>query len=354
MIRMSEINNPAAKELITQIENIAGKTEELSQICPHIKNSGASRQFKALILKLDTMSESDLATAHNTLIDIPIWEQLPQNLDEAIAKIKNASASLQAQPCQKAPSQKKISIIKSDIVAAQADCTLEPCSGPTQVQVDDLAIAAAALDAAVAVAQLAADIAAAIFEPAGKVLQIVASTLDVAAKALALAVAIQQRAADVRAECEDNELTDMLVSMCSTLNSVENKENMILDKITEIDKKLEQLLIAVGRVQDTIDEILLHQIEEALAECKLLVSLYLPDSLYGSISKVQTIVSRLISNSKYAGLTTANAQSYWRQGVVALENGEYEKALQWFMLAYKQLQTKDVCSVPCPSAPCGP
>lgn len=351
---MNKINNPAAKELIRQVEDIAEKTEELSALCPHINSSGASKQLRSLIQKLDTMPENELIAAHNTLLDIPSWQQLPNNLDDVIDKVKNASAKLSAEPCKDAiPQDKSNKAIKSDIVAASANCTLAPCTGPTQVQVDDLAIAAAALDVAVAVAQIAADTAAIFSELAGKILQVVADTIDLAAKGVALAVAIQQRAADVRAECEDNELTNMLVSMCNTLNSIESKIDNAIGKLEIIDKKLDQLLILVNDIKNTVDEILLHQIEEALAECKLLVDLYLPEFALGSISKVQAIVAELIFNSKFAGITVANAESFWKQGVAALENGQYERALQWFMLSYRQLQNKDVCSVPCPSDPCG-
>ena len=340
---MNEINNPAAKEFIRQVEEIVGKTEELTAICPYIKNYGSTKQLQVLTEKIGTLTEIELIAAHDTLKDMPGWHQLPDTIDNVIDKVKQVG--------QQRPSE------LSKITATQANCSLGNCpSGPSQVEVDDLLIAVAAADLATATAQATADvigIGKPVTELAANIAQAVASGLDVIGKTLALAAAIQQRAADVVADCEDQAVNQLLVNMCNAINVIDSKVDKLAEKLEVMDKKLDDLLKLLQEVKDVVDEILLRQIEEAIAECKMLVSLYLPESASGSVNKVQSIVENLIYNSKDSGLTIANAQSYWRQGSAAISNGQYEKALQWFMLAYKQLQDKNMCKVPCPSDLCG-
>lgn len=339
---MNEINNPAAKEFIRQVEEIVGKTDELTAICPYIKSYGSTKQLQALTEKIGTLPESELIAAHDTIKDMPGWHQLPDTIDNVIDKVKQAA--------QQRPSE------LSKVASTQANCSLGTCpSGPSQAQVDDLLIAVAAADLATALAQATADtigIGKPLTELAANIAQAIASGLDVVGKTLALAASIQQRAADVVAECEDQAVKNLLISMCNTINIIDSKVDKIIEKLEIMDQKLDAILKLLREIKDVVDEILLHQIEEALAECKMLVGLYLPESAFGSINKVQNIVEKLINNSKAAGLTVANAQSYWKQGSAALSKGQYERALQWFMLSYKQLQDKDMCKVPCPSDPC--
>lgn len=337
---MKKIKNPGAKDLIKQVEMIAAKTEELAVLCPYVKSSGGPEQLRLLAGKLAALPESDLIAANDVLQNVPSWLQLPDIVNDVVEKVKNAIE-------QKSEEQ-------AIVAAVQTDCSLGTCTGPTQVQVDNLLIGVAAAELATAIAQAAADTIA-IFDIIGtatKIAQAIASGLDVVAKGLALGAAIQQRAADVRAECEGNEVQELLVRMCNAINDINNKLDTIGGDIKIIMEKLDALIKLVEEIKDVVDEILLHQIEEALAECMMLVGLYLPEVLSGSIEKVQNIVQSLIKYSKAAGQITANAESYWKQGSVALEKGQYEKALQWFMLAYKQLQDKDMCKVPCPSNPC--
>lgn len=337
---MNKIKDPGAKELIQQVEAIAAKTEELARLCPQVKNSGGPEQLRLLALKLRTLPEKELIDAYNLLKDIQGWKQLPDAVGDVVEKVRLAVEQIPTE--------------QPKIVVAQTNCSLGTCSGPTQVQVDNLLIGVAAADLVTAIAKAAADTIA-IFDIIGtatKIAQAIASGLDVVAKTLALAAAIQQRAADVRAECEDNEVQQLLIRMCNAMNDINNKLDTMGGDIAVIMEKLDELIVIVNEVKDVVDEILIHQIEEALAECMMLVGLYLPEVLSGSIEKVQDIVLDLIQKAKAAGITTANAESYWRQGAAALERGEYEKALQWFMLAYKQIQDKDMCKVPCPSDPC--
>lgn len=365
---MNEINNPAAKEFIRQIEDLAGKSEELSALCPHVNSSGCSKQLKVLTGKLSSMPESELIEAYNVLTELPGWQRLPLSMDDVIVKVRKVAEAQTAgqkersdeavgdmvkSQCCGGKAQLKSESLQANAVTAQLDCTLGDCpDGPSQVQVDDLAIAVAAADLATAIAKEAADIVAIFSEKIGKILTAVASGLDVVAKGLALGVAIMQRQADVVAECEDAAVKRLLLGMCNKLNVMDAKLDAIIAKLEIMDKKLDEILKLLHEIKEIVTEILMHQIEEALTECKLLVDLYLPDSAFGSISKVQAIVETLIRNSKLAGRTVANAEAYFRQGSAALLNEQYEKALEWFMLSYRQLQFKDACSVPCPSNPC--
>lgn len=345
---MDDTKSPAAKEFLVQLREIVVKTEELSNICPFVNDSDPSKQLKVMVEKLEALPESEIIDAHNVLVDLPSWQLLPKQIDEVIENVNRAVTLLQVDSCKNANG------FLQSISAAQTNCTLGNCpSGPSQVQVDNLAIGVAAADLATATATLAAKIAGIFSDKIGKVLEAVAAGLDIVAKGLALGVAIQQRAADVVAECEDAAVKQLLLNMCYTINGIDKKIDNISGKIDQINQKLDEVLKIVNEIKAVVDEILLHQIEEALAECELLVALYLPSFASGSIDKVQTIVENLIDDSKLAGRTTANAEAYMRQGNAAIVNGEYEKALEWYMLSYKQLQFKDACSVPCPSEPCG-
>ncbi|MCX7922108.1 MAG: hypothetical protein N3B21_08880 [Clostridia bacterium] len=330
--------NDAAK-FIEHVEDISQKLDELIKMSPKTKKIDYHNHLPILIQQLKTSPVNELADMHNGLKEVAGWLELPLRIEYVKEKVIIATAS---EP------------IKSpNIVTTQANCTLGDCpDGPSLEQVDNLLIAAAAADLATAIAQATADTIAIFFEKAGKIAQAIASGLDVVGKGLALAAAIQQRAYDIVAECEDQAVKRLLLSMCNTINSIDTKLDIVINKLEIIDNKLDYLIKLAQEIKEVVDEILLHQIEEALAECKMLVSLYLPEDTYGSILTVQNIVRKLIDYSKVSGIIVANAESYWTQGSIALSKGENIKALEWFMLAYKQLQNKNMCSVPCPSNPC--
>lgn len=336
---MSEKNNPVIKEFIKHVGDIAKKTEELAKISPGLKDLSSSNNLTVLIQQLNKLPENELVEVYTVTKNMPGWNELPYRIDDVIEKVRQATIT---NPLK-----------LSNIIITHENCTLGDCpDGPTQVQVDNLLIGVAAADLATAIAQATADTIAIFSELGGKIAQAIASSLDVVGKGLALAASIQQRAADVVAECEDDAIKRLLISMCNTINDIDRKADIIINKLEVIDQKIDFLIKLAQEIKAVVEEILLHQIEEALAECKMLISLYLPENKYGSIDKVQNIVRKLIDYAKDSGITVANAESYWKQGTIALSKKEYEKALEWFMLAYKQLQTKDMCTALCLTNPC--
>jgi hypothetical protein len=353
---MSKMQSPGAEEFIKQVQEVIDKTNELMTICPNIKKYNSTNQLNILAKKLETLPEADLEAAHDTFMDLGGFTELSSSITDVIEKVKIAAT---VKPCENIktatmePSENTKALISQVI---QSDCSLGDCGeGPSQVQIDNLKIAVAAADLATAIAQATADTLGifVITEFASKIAQAVASGLDVVGKTLSLTVSILEREANIVAECEDAAVKRLLLNMCNTINIINSKVDLVLAKLEIIDRKLDELIKLAKEIKAVVDEILLHQIEEALSECKMLIALSLPEYAFGSITKVQGIVEKLIYNSKLAGLTVANAEAYWRQGSYALSKDQYEKALQWFMLSYKQLQTKNVCAVPCPSDPCG-
>ncbi|MTI81700.1 MAG: hypothetical protein FH758_12635 [Firmicutes bacterium] len=336
---MNETNKIESNKFLNEVENIAEKIEELIEISPRIKEGSYPNQLNILIEQLKILPENELIEAYTGLKDMPGWIELPDRIDDVIEKVKKALDPRPLKP--------------SNIVITQANCNLGACpDGPTQVQVDKLLIAVASADVATALAQATADTIAIFSERGGKIAQAIASGLDVVGKSLALAATIEQRDADKVAECEDEALKRLLLSMCNTINDINHKADQIIDKLEIIDQKLDVIINLAQEIKEVVDEILLHQIEEALTECMMLVSLYLPEDTFGSIGRVQNIVKKLIEYAKTSGITVANAESYWRQGSNSLSTNQYEKALGWFMLAYKQLQNKDIFAIPCSTDPC--
>lgn len=342
---MDKMENPSAEEFIKQVQEVIDKTNELMTICPNIKKQNATNSLNILAKKLETLPKAELEAAHDTFMEMGGFTELSSSLSQVIEKVKIAVTV--------APSEKTKTLT---VQVTQSDCSLGDCGeGPSQLQIDNLKIAVAAADLATAIAQATADTLAIfiITEFASKIAQAVASGLDVVGKTLSLTVAILEREANIVAECEDAAVKRLLVNMCNTINIINNKVDMVLAKLEIIDRKLDELIKLAKEIKAVVDEILLHQIEDALSDCEKLIALSLPEYAFGSITKVQSIVEKLIYNSKLAGLTVANAEAYWRQGSYALSKEQYEKALQWFMLSYKQLQSKNVCEVPCSSDPCG-
>lgn len=335
---MSEMKDPRAEELVKQVEGIAAKIEQLISITNYsLKN--VSDPLRTLAKQINTLPEEDLITAYSALMEMPLWTQIPGQLDEILEKTAAAMSG-------------SLEVISME--AASGECSLGQCpGGPSQSYLDDLSIAIAAADVATAAAQLTADTLEALsFGVAAKIAQVVASGLDTGSKAISLTLAVKEKDAHAAAECENEAVKRLLISMCNTLTIIDTKLDRMGAKLEEMDKKLDIILELLMEVKKIVTEILLHQIEEALLECKKLVGLYLPEEYHGSINKVQAIVKELIDYSQIAGLTAGNANSYYSQGSLALLNGEYQTALDWFMLAYRQLPTPEICKLPCPEHPC--
>ena len=336
---MTEKHHSVAKEFFRHVEEIINKTDELAKVSYGVTNSSYLSSSKMQMKLLSELTESELIQANDLLKNDPKWMELPESIEDVIRRVKFATNTFSPQ--------------QLPTTTAQTGCSLGDCpKTPTQEQVDNILIAAASADLATAIAKLAADTTSIFFERAGKVLTAVASGLEVAVKGIELAAVILQRQVNLIAECVENAVNQMLLNMCNRINIIDHKVDNIIAKLELMDQKLDILLILVQSIKETVETILLLQIEEALSECKELITLVLPDRAFGLLEKVQEIVRKLIDYSKTAQIPSSNAVSYWKQGSTELENGNYEKALQWFMLSYRQLQRQDICKVPCPTKLC--
>ena len=336
---MTEKHHSVAKEFFRHVETIINKTDELAEVSYGVTNSSYLSSSKVQMKLLSELTEAELIQAHDLLKNDPKWMELPESIEDVIRRVKMATNTISTQ--------------QFPATTAQTECSLGDCpKTPTQEQVDNLLIAAASANLAAAIAKVAADTTSIFFDRAGKILTAIASGIEAAAKGVELAAVILQRQVNLIAECVENAVNQMLLNMCIRINIIDHKVDNIIAKLELMDQKLDILLILVQSIKETVETILLLQIEEALSECKELITLVLPERAFGLLEKVQKIVRKLIDYSKVAQIPTSNAVSYWKQGSTELENGNYEKALQWFMLSYQQLQMQDICKVPCPTDPC--
>jgi 3-methyladenine DNA glycosylase/8-oxoguanine DNA glycosylase len=93
----------------------------------------------------------------------------------------------------------------------------------------------------------------------------------------------------------------------------------------------------VNVINANVNEILLRQIEAALAKCQTLVSLYLPQAYGGRLETVQSLVQTLIQAVTDAGIDVCDAQCFYDRALIAIGEKEYKQALNCFMAAYQQL-----------------
>ena len=93
------------------------------------------------------------------------------------------------------------------------------------------------------------------------------------------------------------------------LRGICNSVNIIRQTVERIESKVDILIELAEYIKKTVDIISLRQIEESLASCTVLVSLYLPQAFGGHLETVVQLVEQLIDQSKAAGLPTCNAQA---------------------------------------------
>ena len=269
-----------------------------------------------------------------TLQDTPPWLELSRLIDDVKAKILLTTPLLQLQA--------------TGFSLDRAICTPESCpTSPTQAQVDDILIAVAAADISTAIAQ---GVAAAIPQeilgtanPAYIIALVIATALDVVAKGLALSAAILQKAVNEINLCQETAFQQVVYSMCSTINEIKASLDNLHTKVDLLDRKINILLSLVVELKALTEEILLREIEENLAECQMLTSLYLPAAVGGRLETVQNLIQSLINASTVAGISIGAAESYLKQGIAATLGKDYCKALQWFALAYRQLTANACC-----------
>lgn len=329
------MNCPTAfpkKELLGQIELLITKIEQLAEVSPHVKQSDCILRMRKLASELHSAPEHASASISQSLYYTPCWQDLPSTIEDMIAKVKQVNRI--TKPYSDEPQ------------ALRAICQPQACTpGPSQTDVDDVLIALASEEIAVAIAQGVVDaipqtvsvLGNDVPNPAYYIALAVKVALEIAAKGTALAAAILQRAANIRAACEENAFQQVVFDMCATLNEVKSSLDSLHDKVDLLDKKVNILLTLIVELTKAVEEIYHLELEQSLAQCESLVSLYLPNIADGNLTDVQKLVDSLVNASINAGLNVGNAASLFKQGLAAAGNQDYCMALRWFTLAYHDL-----------------
>jgi hypothetical protein len=86
-----------------------------------------------------------------------------------------------------------------------------------------------------------------------------------------------------------------------------------------------------------VDEVLAREIEEDLAGCTSLVSLYLPVQNGGRLETIATLLEGWIEQSAPAGLKVGKAWGSYNKGLVDIQNSAYKEAYDNFCKAYNHL-----------------
>lgn len=276
--------------------------------------------------QLKAENDKQLQVIYESIEKNPYIERLPEiisNAKKALEDIRHIESSL-ADP--------KPSL---DEIPQPTDCSEPNCDDyPDQVAADAAHIAVATLEIVVAGAEAAKDLIpqtiAGFSNPAWIVAAALAAGLNIDAKIAAEVEAILQLEADKNDLCQENGYQTMLRGICNLINDIDETVHII-------DGKVDYLIILCEDIKKTVHEISDRQIEQLLASCTKLVSLWLPVAFGGQLENVQRLVLTWINQSKAAGFDTCDAQSYYNQGVTAIINKEYKKAYQWFLDAYQEL-----------------
>lgn len=313
-----------------QLALLITEIEKLSEYFPQLRLMGYSKKLRDAASQLMLSSEAQLLSLKDGHIhsDWLVLAQVVENVNEKIA----ASSVLEL------PSGS----------LDRAICVPQACpSGVTQEQVDDILIAAAAAEIAVAIAQGVASVipqeVLGVPNPAYIAAALVAAALDVAAKTLALTAAVMQKEVNKANACEEEAFRQVVYSMCDTINQIKSSLDSLHAKVDLLDKKINILLELTVKLTELTEELLLREIEEDLAECKKLTSLYLPQAVGGGLDTVQNMIQTLLNSSISAGMDTGAAESYVKQGMIAALDKNYCKALVWYSLAYQQLTAAACC-----------
>lgn len=221
-------------------------------------------------------------------------------------------------------------LFRQDINCSQDNCG----TYPSEVDVAIAELVAATLDLAAAIAEAAKvvipETIAGFTNPAYIVAAAIEAGLTVDARiADEAAAALQIDAAKIQ-NCLQDYYNAMLRGICASVN-------IIRQTVERIEAKVDYLIVLAEYIKKTVDIISLRQIEESLASCTVLVSLYLPKAFGGHLETVVQLVEQLIDQSQAAGLPTCDAQSFFHLGQEAMTSGNFKKAYLWFAEAYQQL-----------------
>ena len=304
-------------------------SSELEELALLSSPQGAACYKRAITVLQDLENQDDdfLFAIADTVKENPCLSSFPLFLREGKKALKIIAAiptvitdPIAYRPCD--PNQ--------DTNCENPDCD----TYPSQVDVAAANIAVATLDLLTAIAEAAMVIipqeALGIPNPAYIAAAAAYGGLNIDAKIAAEAAAILQRQADVNANCFENAYNTMLQGICCTTNIIKHNTEEIIQKV-------DYLISLSEYIKKIIDEMNLRQIEQILASCGTLASLYLPKAVGGHLEDVAALVQLLIEQSKAAGLTTCDAQAFYTLGLAAMAIGAYKKAYKWFLDAYQQL-----------------
>lgn len=302
---------------------------ELEELASVSSSQGAKCYKRAITVLMEIENQDDefLTAIVDTVKENPCLPSFPLILKEGrkalemLAAIPPAVTNLATfRPCD--PNQ--------DTNCEQPNCD----TYPSNVDVDAAKIAVATLDLLAAIAEAAMVVipqeVLGFPNPAYIAAAAAYGGLNIDAKIAAEAAAILERLANINANCVEDAYNEMLRGICCTTNIIKHNTEEIIAKA--------DIIISLAEdIKKTVDIMSLRQIEEVLASCGTLTSLYLPKVFGGHLEEVAGLVQSLIDQSKAAGLTTCDAQSFFYIGLVAMGNGEYKKAYKWFLEAYQQL-----------------
>ena len=282
-----------------------------------------------VIAEIENQTDTALVSLYQTLRDNPSLPDLPMMLAISKESLKTlpavpvaANYSTMTNLCQ--------GHIRQDINCSQDNCG----TYPSDVDVAIAELVAATLELAAAIAEAAKvvipETIAGFTNPAYIVAAAIAAGLTVDAKIASEAAAALQIDAAKSQNCLQDYYNAMLRGICASVN-------IIRQTVERIESKVDYVIELAEYIKKTVDIISLRQIEESLASCTVLVSLYLPQSVGGHLETVVQLVEQLIDQSKAAGLPTCNAQAFFNLGQDARSRGDYKKAYVWFAEAYQQL-----------------
>lgn len=272
---------------------------------------------------------------------LSVIEEIESQTDTALVLLYQSNPALADLPMTLSKGRKSLETLQAGPVEGNnktrqdINCSQDNCGTyPSDVDVAIAELVAATLDLAAAIAEAAKVIIpetiAGFTNPAYIVAAAIEAGLTVDARiASEAAAALQIDAAKIQ-NCLQDYYNAMLRNICASVN-------IIRQTVERIEAKVDYLIVLAEYIKKTVDIISLRQIEESLASCTVLVSLYLPKAFGGHLETVVQLVEQLIDQSQAAGLPTCDARSFFHLGQEAMMSGNFKKAYLWFAESYQQL-----------------
>jgi len=270
-------------ELITHYQEIS----EIARAYPDAVTIGLADLAVKARKQVGELSGQDLSLLQKTLATVPNWQSIPQLLRSAL-ELKTGEG------------------LKTLPQAQPPDC---PAGLPNGII--DLYIAKdVAQGIAFAVLFAPTDLVVVEFGFGGTIsAHPIKLVLEVSYEAANTAALVLEQINAISDECETNAHRALL--------------RLVDDKIDGLTKKM--------------DEVLAREIEENLAGCVSLVSLYLPAQNGGRLETIATLLKDWIEQSELVGLKVGQAWEFHEKGLLDIQNGAYKEAYNNFCKAYNHL-----------------